>query len=466
MSRLPISICYGLEAAASRIVLVRAQRKGRSCSAESFTASMPPGDAPFLARMRKELESGQAVVVSALPVLDTFIRRLTAPFASARKAQKILPSLLDVQIPVPLEKCISQYMGLHAVAGGKISALGIAARKDDVRAHVARLSSFGMEPVVIDHEAVALWSASLRDVPAAGDERRIILHVAESHTAVMLGSGHALATAHGFRAGLDAVLGDSAESSAFWSRLEQVLRSQGMDPATSPARIALTGAGATKPNLESVVRTRLRLPETVVFIAHKDPASFLAKAVAERALLGDESPCNFRQDDLAHPWIAVQDVGARRHVAIAAIAAGLVLIAASFGWTVWMKSRIDELQARVTTLATSLAGDTRIPKGQEVLVAQRAITERAANLSPLSAHLSGARSSLLGIIFQAALANAVTFDQMTLRRSDLSLSGEAGSWDACEAIATALRGTGWKPMLERTGDPASERISFSIKATP
>ena len=110
----------GIDWSSGRIRLARARKRGRRV--ECFPiGEAAPGEAAWSALLARARADG--ILVSAqVPAHATVVRFITAPLASRGKALKVLPSLLDVQLPFPLEKCRFELLDVHETALGQTEA--------------------------------------------------------------------------------------------------------------------------------------------------------------------------------------------------------------------------------------------------------------------------------------------------------------------------------------------------------
>ena len=77
--------------------------------------SLRPGEEPAgHAVLHQRLDEGTA----AMPAGRSFSRWLTAPYARPAKARRVFPSLLDIQLPFPLEGCVLRVPGPASRARG------------------------------------------------------------------------------------------------------------------------------------------------------------------------------------------------------------------------------------------------------------------------------------------------------------------------------------------------------------
>ena len=101
-------IAYGLEISAGRLVLARAARRG-AVHALPVLSLDSEESRRALQSVAREVEQGAAALAVCAPAAQTVLRRLRAPFASVRKAEKVWASLLDVDLPFPVEGAACSY---------------------------------------------------------------------------------------------------------------------------------------------------------------------------------------------------------------------------------------------------------------------------------------------------------------------------------------------------------------------
>jgi len=145
--------CVGVDIAGEKPIAILAERtrRGRITWSPMHDRGTPTGGAT----------AGGILVVAALRCRESLVRRLEAPFSSCRKARKVLPTLLDIQLPFPVEDCLCNFIGLHRTKERKVRALAVAARRIDVRRRLDALHTLGIDPVVLDQEGLALWTVRL-----------------------------------------------------------------------------------------------------------------------------------------------------------------------------------------------------------------------------------------------------------------------------------------------------------------
>jgi len=98
---------------------------------------------------------------AAVPVRQSFSHELTAPFSRRSKAVRVLPTLLDLQLPFALDDCLYTFAELKAESGS-VRALAVGARTAEIERRLGDLVEKGIDPLALDHEGLALWSGALR----------------------------------------------------------------------------------------------------------------------------------------------------------------------------------------------------------------------------------------------------------------------------------------------------------------
>ncbi|MDD4871699.1 MAG: hypothetical protein PHR77_14165, partial [Kiritimatiellae bacterium] len=297
-----IGSCYGIDLQAGQPVVVRAERTRGHVNC--FPVSV--NDSSFV----NGLQSGKAVAVGALTASESFSCWLEAPFLSFRKALKVLPTLLDVQLPFALEDCIYDFVEtkqkqltgktdiigkeLLPVEGGVTRALAVAARMEDIQKKIELFKTFGIDPVVLDQEGLALWTQSLLEVPVVtGTENtpRIVVYLGIERSTMAIGRGGELISAHSL----------GPNNIAQISRLLKAQLKQGHGRKDADVRWMWTGPGVGDAALFGKLQESLRSEWPGTSIVHDKPETFLARAVATRALLAGPLRCNLRSGTFLHP---------------------------------------------------------------------------------------------------------------------------------------------------------------------
>ena len=211
---------YGLDVSAGRLVLARCGRRG---APQVALAAAADSDEALRAVQTATAEAAQgaAALAVAAPAALTAVRRLRAPFASVRKAAKVWPALLDVDLPFPVESAACFY-GAPRVENGGTAALAAALRRSDLEALLETCRAAGADPTHCDAEALALWSQHLAEAPPARvDGVRALVWLGAEHVVVARGRGSEFMAAHVLRA---SPLADPQAFAALWaSRARQIL---------------------------------------------------------------------------------------------------------------------------------------------------------------------------------------------------------------------------------------------------
>ena len=123
-------LAYGLEVAGGRLIVAQASRRG--VPQVVVNAALESDEArQILSTIAREVQRGTAALAVAVPAVQTVVRRLRAPFASVRKAARVWPSLLDVDLPFPVEGAACAYGPAHVDNDGTV-AIAAAIRHGDL----------------------------------------------------------------------------------------------------------------------------------------------------------------------------------------------------------------------------------------------------------------------------------------------------------------------------------------------
>lgn len=459
------SISYGVDASRNRLVIVRTERTRRGLKSETVLDHAGPPDASTtaaLARVRVEAGAARALVSACMPVHESLTRWIQTPLSSVVKARKVLPSMLDIQLPFPIETCRCEFVHVARNATGSVDALGVAARTEDVEQRLAVLEDLGVSPDRLDHEGLALWSQSTDEIPPERDATRIVASLGTEHAALAAGRGLDYASSHGIRIGLAELESSPDRIRQFAQRAKQVLLSQSSTAGSQPVLWLWTGPGATS-GIIPALQAALGEAGGIRFATHDTPSLFLARALAARSLRPGALPCNFRSGTLAHPRTALWQERQSSLAATACLVAGLLLCGTGVTWRAFLDYRRELLQTSISTLASKLARTSRVPKGQEILTVQRALEQRAPTATPFLQGLQPPIGGLLSDLLTIARETGMELEALSLTDDAATLRGTSPDWDRCAGLAAPLRNAGFDVAVERQDALEDERVHFTIK---
>ncbi|HHX97256.1 MAG TPA: hypothetical protein GX689_00155, partial [Lentisphaerae bacterium] len=96
------SIAYGIDFSADRLLVARATRRAPASVILDTPTTSPEAREWLAAAARESARAGSALAVSA-PAAQTILRCLQTPFTAPRKAAGVWATLLDVDLPFPVE---------------------------------------------------------------------------------------------------------------------------------------------------------------------------------------------------------------------------------------------------------------------------------------------------------------------------------------------------------------------------
>ena len=401
---------------------------------------------PANGRPASEDLSGAGVeTAGVLPIDQVLTVWLEAPFASKAKARRVFPSLLDIQLPFPVEECAYAFYEAPLKAGSGRRVLAVVARLDSIRARLRDYCAAGVDPVRLDCEGLALWTQAL-DECGIPEGWRMVLHAGPGRLALAIGKGAVFQNAHAVN-----LPEGAAEANILNNALAPVLAAEAniLNNALAPVLAAememdvqrewvLTGPLAEDSAL------RAAAGNAPVRIVH-DSARFLGRALAARALRPGPLRCNFRSGEFAHP-IEVRRNKARRRrswQALAGVALAVSVLVCA--WPLWSRSRLLRLDREILNLASELAPGTALVRGQEI----REVEMYQAALDPFLEAWTGSLLPELGLVVQTAAASGVHIGVLRLQHDELILEGSADPWRRTDGFTEALRALGWIIEVQR-----------------
>ncbi|NCC49749.1 MAG: hypothetical protein EOM20_00905 [Spartobacteria bacterium] len=466
-------VCYAFDLTGDAAVVVRAVRRRRRIHNEVVWEGPldDPGKgfAQAVAGALFEARAGRALTVAAMPAAQSIIRQLTAPFPSISKARKVLPALLDIQLPFPLETCVYQFC-MPMRDNHQVKALAVVAQAAALQSRIDDCASAGVDPMRMDHEALAIWSQSIAETAPVPGERRVVLYLARDHHVMVIGRGASFESAHSGQAGLDKLASDGSAPSgdaknSFTGRVQRVLRAHIPDLENTAVAWFWAGPGADRQALCKELENEL--PAAITYRAHTHGATFLANGLADRALHPEREPtCDLRTGAMTHPLSQRLAQKTARRMALGYLALGALIIAVNTGWLQFLGSRTRQAGNYVRELAQSVAPKANIQYGQELLVAQRAYEKDQESLQPFLRAFGVSASRQIKEILDTARRHGIQIEGLTLRDDYVSLQGASAQWTDCDAILEVLAQWGFstQPPVRKDAGP-DEKVHFSIEGT-
>ncbi len=430
----------------------RLARLTRGAALDVFLSS----DAQAMNRFAAESRSRTMLVAGCVPVKDSLTLWLTAPFSSFSKARKVLPSLLDVALPFPLEQCVYQFLDFSNTPEKTTRALAVAARRNHVQQLLDRYRSSGIDPELLDHEGLALWAGSVMEQAVSGDSSRVVLRLAKGGASIVIGRGGSFAAAHSVDHG------DNGSDPDLLSKLIQRYLLAEIEPG-KPVEWAFCGERAADSAFVKKLHASLAAAWPGECIVHDAPESFLCRALAVRALNSGDLRCNLRRGLLVHPKLPGIARRRTRTGVMLILAAGLLLCGLNIAWHMYIERRLARARDAVTSLAAALAPDVRIQYGMEVADAKKSIKRQSEMTAPfLEAFEPSLVAGLAGIIAAGSKHN-MRLDALSLGRDKVAISGAAEDWNQCGEFAARLREMGYTLALDRQEAIADGLVRFTVK---
>lgn len=450
-------VAYGIDLTAVGLVVARATRRGKTVRMEGRVHHEAP------ASVQAEVAAGKAVLAAALPVGASFTRWLRTPFASRAKANKVFPSLLDIQLPFPIEDCVYDFLAVRPTGSAQVETLAVACRNEDLLRRLDELREAGIDPERIDHQGLAMWTRSIDELPVEADTPRVVVYVGHDHCAFALGEGERFLAAYSTRvSAADLTAADSLAVQQFVRRALQVLHLGTPGEPDAEVQWAWCGPGAEDRARLAVLEKALPLSSTR-FMTHEEPETFLARALAARALRTGPLSFNFRMGAHAHAAVVKRTARSRSSLTRAALLTGLLLCLANIGWELGLEARKDRLQAEITALATELAG-SRVPRGQELVRVGKRLEEQAPMRSAFLNFFQPSPLELVGAILGSAADNQLSLDSLTVRPDFISLRGTSEDWNRCKPLEDFILGRGFAVEMNLPDAGADELVHFSLQA--
>ena len=455
--------CYVLVRDGEWMTVARSTRGGRGVQHEIVYDDLADPDKTSwrstVQVMQAEVADGSTWVVSALPTHLCMLRKLTAPFPSVNKAMKVFPSLLDIEIPFPLEQCEYAFLTPEMDENNHAQSVALAARNEELDQYLGDLDKIDVRPSLLDHEGLALWTQGVVErPPPKGDGARLVVFLGRGHTVLSAGSGRQLLSVHSIRSGAQD-LADGSGVTAWNLRIQRFLKSLPASWRTDGLEWIWAGGGASDlaliEQLTLAVEPDLGAPISATTL--DQPEHFLVRALARRAMVPGQNSFNFlsgtREDEAL--------VAARRRrnlrTSFFFVACGLLLAISSAVFELYLRSQDRQFQAIIDKQYLNIVGMPNTQRGQEVLLAERALSEVEIQNKPFLSVFSPSLTEPVREVLKHAYRHDFQITRIDIDDGKIEVEGLAPDWDQCEVLETILSEQDFDVALTRSGDLEGRR---------
>lgn len=434
-----VRTCYGLDLHDDRVIVVRAVRTGGRLSLKTIDEN----DASF----RSDLLKRDSVTVGCLRERESFARWLTAPFASVSKARQVFPSLLDIQLPFPLEECVYEILAEGATDEPTVSALAVGARFSDMQRRLQAYAERRMDPALLDQEGLALWTQSIREKPVAPNAMRAVVFLRGHRATVVTGRNGLPSGSHSIPAGA--------------ADIDRILRARlGGQSVTVEWAWAGDDASGDRAN---EIRRALRETWPGMSFIHDEPESLLARAIATRALAPGPLRCNLRTGQFQHDLLTRREERSSGRSALLVLTAGLVLCIAGLASDSLARRRLRNAISSFESQVNRLAGAEVRAKGERAIEqVEKSLKTNSRLRQPFVDAMGTSLSQTLKTIVDTGNESQLSYEFMTIRSDFLTITGISPSWDRCELLKGRLDTLGVPVKLERRKSLGDGKIRFSV----
>lgn len=405
--------------------------------------------------------SGTAII-AGMPPGQAMAVRLQTPLNDPAKAKRVLPTLLDVSMPFTLEDCVTGFSPLEAIDRNNrqpasaddacFTALAVAARREDVEAQINMLTQRGFEPHVLDHEGIALWSESFAGFPAPKSGIRAVLWVRKCEVLLAIGTYKSFWRAH-------RITDLSGKALIRTIRLQR----DAMQAAGNNT-LSLFIGGTSEPSIHEI---RTQLSEAFPDATYQDlpdGQTFLAGALARRAITSGPLRFNLRSDSLTHP-LTLKRMQQKQWQQLAVLFfSAVVLLSLN---TAVMRQRDKRLAAANQTFMTAANQTVGWPMTERgeyaLLTVRRELMTRNEAYAPLKQMFDRSLLELLEPILTATKSANIALQSLLLDHHQVAMQGESETTDQIERILQALNDQGFDPQMSVTRQSASVQFEISAK---
>jgi hypothetical protein len=458
-----VSIGYGIDGGTRFLAAVRGERsrRGGERMETLLETPVPPTDATAATaaaqRVREAQRRRRGLAVAALPCSEGLLRRMRVPLGRPGRARRVLPSLLDAMVPFPMEECRCVFPEIRPIGANEVSALAVVAPRAALRRRIEELRATGFDPALLVSEGLALWSGSLRESPPSDSRAaRIVLYAGADRWAAAGGVGREVRWAWSSAAPTEGGPAAIAQACAPYLRRWRAEA----ESSDVPLEWHWCGPALPSPEARSEAECRLRSEWNLAFAEHRQPALFLARALARAAWDAGASLGQLRLKEDEHPdWTAWRArTEARAWIALGT--AGALLTAVNGVGRAALRRADVAAQTELRRAAEEIAGHGTLPYGRELAVARAAAAQRREAAAPFARAMETPAYDALAATLGAVTGDNVRLHEVAFSDDRVLIVGTAERAETVVALEERLRGLGWALEKRLEGNGA-----FTLKGT-
>ncbi len=391
--------------------------------------------------LAKTLTEGIGCTASIMPGSSLFVP-LNTPAIQRTKLEKILPSLLDIQVPLPIADCVYAFIRYEDTYAA------YAIRKTDVKAQIESLAENGCNPCRLVPVAHATWRLVRSEFPPKKAKEPRALFIAGAQQTVLI-SGH----------------GDVIENqSVFKTAASEPTRRLKLAFGGVPQHLVCIVAGAEHQGVVDALQDpEARLSASIA--TAKAPTYFIARALAlDGKNGGGDDDANLRKDEFTHPILLRREKKPAYYLRTALTLATLAVLAASILLLSNTKKAEAHSKAVLKNRLNAVAGFQVKSKGQRAL--QDARSAMPLRLDEAILHsIENRIPRWLSATTTICLQQNIKLQHLSIRADGLTASGVAASANAAHEFIATLASAGINATL--TEPPkATEDGTFSFFIIP
>lgn len=411
----------------------------------------------------------RSLLISYMPCKRSFTRWLHVPFRNHNKIVKVLPSLLDVELPFSIDDTVYSFP-IFKRSGHSTQVLSVGALKKDITSIMEKFSEYRIKPNVIDHQGLALWSQTTTELPPkqiGNDTLRVLIYLAKNNSAIVVGQGTEFISAHALNSEqpseilrvIRAVLSHLQENISDDKKISKIPQ---LVYDRVPYKIVWVwcGSGTEDKHSLSTLQNEINTIKQGEHIVHDNPAEFLLRGLITRVLRRNIETCDLSLD--AETKLRRIHTKQSLYSAVSFLISGILLFATGTFIRSTAQSKLRKVNIEFSRLAQELNATEGTTGADAVLTASRATATKIETLRPFMEYFKPSMIDEIYELVHTARSNNLYYETISMNNSTIEITGIAENWDSPEILVTYFAKKGIQPVLNRKDALPDEKIPFTI----
>ncbi len=388
--------------------------------------------------LKKASQQPDAAIAFVLPASETLVLNVNVPLSSKKKALQVLPSMLDVQLPFPLEHCIFKVIHLEKMPDDTYRFTVVVAKRSIIEKYLKWFHNKGIELQAMYSE-VALSLSIAQEIYPKG-EKSVIINLEEASISLVVVEEDTVKASYAFK------LNNTISERDLNQWIKRIAKAENL--ASQCYNFVLIGK-ETKSKLANEILSKLALDQKVNITTHPAAEFAITHAACSLSSSSKHNTLNFLEDEYESEKVRTlkNKMASRRLLIIASAALFLILI--NFFHIGLCHLKQKEIDTEIASLTQKILPETSLPKGMELFEINRKMQQHLEKTITLQEIVENYVLSVFSKVTTNLIRKNILISNLSINDQQILVTGSTANWKDCEELANLFKDQGYTVALEK-----------------